>query len=68
MVLEGICIMFQIAPAKVGEAGKKTDDYWSVARFPVHLCKNAIVFPFLLSIVCAYFVSFGKKNIPTLRR
>ena len=48
MVLEGICIMFQIAPAKVGEAGKKTDDYWSVARFPFHVFNNAISFPFLL--------------------
>ena len=28
LVLEGLCIMFQILPVKVGEAGRKTDDYW----------------------------------------
>jgi hypothetical protein len=28
LVLEGLCIMFQIAPMKIGEAGRKTDDYW----------------------------------------
>ena len=28
LVLEGLCIMFQIAPMKVGEAGRKVDDYW----------------------------------------
>jgi dynein heavy chain, axonemal len=28
LVLEGLCIMFSIAPVKVGKAGRKTDDYW----------------------------------------
>eukprot|EP00960_Hanusia_phi_P059292 764127-Hanusia_phi.AAC.2 len=28
LVLESLCVMFQIAPTKVGEAGKKVDDYW----------------------------------------
>jgi hypothetical protein len=28
LVLEGICIMLQQAPLKVGEAGRKVDDYW----------------------------------------
>eukprot|EP00294_Goniomonas_avonlea_P007519 CAMPEP_0114565520 /NCGR_PEP_ID=MMETSP0114-20121206/14353_1 /TAXON_ID=31324 /ORGANISM="Goniomonas sp, Strain m" /LENGTH=1925 /DNA_ID=CAMNT_0001751771 /DNA_START=60 /DNA_END=5835 /DNA_ORIENTATION=- len=28
LVVEGICIMRHIEPARVGEAGKKVDDYW----------------------------------------
>eukprot|EP00960_Hanusia_phi_P026860 746504-Hanusia_phi.AAC.16 len=28
LVIESLCIMFQVAPAKVGEAGKKVDDFW----------------------------------------
>jgi len=28
LVIEAVCVMFQIPPAKVGEAGKKVDDYW----------------------------------------
>ena len=28
LVVEAVCVMFGIAPVKVGEAGKKVDDYW----------------------------------------
>lgn len=28
LVIEALCVMFNIPPAKVGEAGKKVDDYW----------------------------------------
>jgi dynein heavy chain len=31
LVIEALCVMFQIPPAKVGEAGKKMDDYWYAA-------------------------------------
>jgi dynein heavy chain len=32
LVIEALCVMFQIAPAKVGEAGKKVDDYWQPGK------------------------------------
>ncbi len=28
LVIEGLCVMMNTAPVKVGEAGKKVDDYW----------------------------------------
>ncbi|KAJ1485018.1 dynein heavy chain and region D6 of dynein motor-domain-containing protein, partial [Baffinella frigidus] len=28
LVIEALCVMFSVTPAKVGEAGKKVDDYW----------------------------------------
>lgn len=32
LVIEALCVMFQVAPAKVGEAGKKVDDYWAPGK------------------------------------
>jgi dynein heavy chain len=32
LVIEGICIMRDIAPVKVGEAGKKVDDFWTPGK------------------------------------
>ena len=28
LVVESVCVMFKVAPLKVGEVGKKVDDYW----------------------------------------
>ena len=32
LVIEALCVMFNIAPTKVGEAGKKVDDYWQPGK------------------------------------
>lgn len=32
LVIEALCIMMGVPPAKVGEVGKKTDDYWEPAK------------------------------------
>lgn len=32
MTIEALCIMMGVAPVKVGQVGKKTDDYWTPAK------------------------------------
>ena len=55
VVLEGICIVRQIKPVRVGEAGMKTDDYWPSG-------KKALGDPraFLEAMI-----NYDKDNIPT---
>ncbi len=42
LVVEGLCIMFGIAPAKVGDAGNKMDDYWPPGKQMLSQAKNVL--------------------------